>query len=106
MNTRAVEERTYVSELHLQHSGEGVTIDARPSYSIAIALRLPAPIYAAEELLGDTGDDSGAEDDDADDEDEHAPDFSASFEPGATTDEMDAELTADQLTRYLETLLP
>jgi len=105
VNITRVEERTYFAELHLQHAGEVVTIDARPSDSIAIALRLAAPIYAAEELLADPGDDSGTEDDEADDEDD-VPDFSSSFEPGASTVDMDAELTADQLKRYLETLRP
>ena len=105
VNITRVEERTYFAELHLQHAGEVVTIDARPSDSIAIALRLAAPIYAAEELLADPGDDSGTEDDDADDEDD-VPDFSSGFQDGASTDDIDAELTADQLKRYLETLRP
>ena len=104
VNITRVEQRTYFAELHLQHAGEVVTIDARPSDSIAIALRLAAPIYAAEELLADPGDDSDSEEDDADEDD--VPDFSSSFEPGESTDDVNAELTADQLKRYLETLRP
>ena len=104
VNITRVEERTYFAELHLQHAGEVVTIDARPSDSIAIALRLAAPIYAAEALLADPGDDDVEEDDD--DEEANVPDFSTTFEPGASADDTDAELTADQLKRYLETLRP
>jgi bifunctional DNase/RNase len=43
--------RTYYAELHLA-TGEGsVVVDARPSDSVAIALRFGAPIYADESLL-------------------------------------------------------
>src|ERR1051325_7241215 len=48
-----VENNTYFAELHIARSGSVVKIDARPSDSIAIALRLSAPIYAAESLLSD-----------------------------------------------------
>ncbi|CAN5829596.1 bifunctional nuclease family protein [soil metagenome] len=107
VNVTRVEERTYFAELRLQHAGELVTIDARPSDSIAIALRLGAPIYAAEELLSDPGDDTGVEDDDGDDEnDDDAPDFSAGSAFEVAADGVDAELTAEQLKSYLETLRP
>lgn len=42
---------TYFAELELRRADEVVRVDARPSDSIAIALRLQAPIYLAEELL-------------------------------------------------------
>jgi len=42
---------TYFAELELRRAGEVVRVDARPSDSIAIALRLQAPIYLADELL-------------------------------------------------------
>ncbi len=46
-----VEENTYYAELHI-HRGDSVFhVDARPSDSIAIALRLSAPIFAPESLL-------------------------------------------------------
>ncbi len=97
-----VEDRTYFAELQLEHDGKLVHIDARPSDSIAIALRLDAPIFAAEALLVDPG-----ADDDTDD-DESTPDFSESAHSGdpPTGELSDAELTADQLKRYLETLRP
>src|SRR3982750_1735425 len=47
-NITRVQDRTYYAELLLQHDGTLVKIDARPSDSIAIALRLGAPIKAAE----------------------------------------------------------
>src|SRR5919107_4403782 len=48
-----VQKNTYYAELHIQQRGSAdvVSIDARPSDSIAIALRLAAPIYAQESLL-------------------------------------------------------
>jgi bifunctional DNase/RNase len=100
-----VEDRTYFAELHIQHGESLVHIDARPSDSIAIALRLGAPIFAAEVLLVDPGE----EEESAEDEDS-APDFSGSLTQEAeeeSGEEMsDAELTAEQLKRYLETLRP
>ena len=44
-----VEKNTYYAELHIARNGSGdvVQVDARPSDSIAIALRLSAPIFAS-----------------------------------------------------------
>ncbi|MEJ2541124.1 MAG: bifunctional nuclease family protein [Gemmatimonadota bacterium] len=46
-----VEHNTYYAELHLAIGGETVTVDARPSDSIAVALRTGSPIFADAELL-------------------------------------------------------
>src|SRR5215210_1802632 len=46
-----VEKNTYYAELHISRGDSVVQVDARPSDSIAIALRLSAPIFAAETLL-------------------------------------------------------
>ena len=46
-----VEESTYFAELIIRRNGEVISVDARPSDSIAVALRLGADIYADEELL-------------------------------------------------------
>jgi bifunctional DNase/RNase len=46
-----VQKNTYFAELHLVRGEELVQVDARPSDSIAIALRLAAPIFAPESLL-------------------------------------------------------
>jgi len=50
-------ENTYMAELLIYRGGEVFEVDARPSDSIALALRMHAPIYSNEELLqpGDQG---------------------------------------------------
>ena len=80
-----IEDRTYFAELHLVRNGDLVHVDARPSDSIAIALRLGAPIFAAESLFADA-DAQGALSD--------AP----AFDP--------TDLPAEQLKAYLERLRP
>jgi bifunctional DNase/RNase len=94
-----VEKSTYYAELHVQRGTEIVQIDARPSDSIAVALRLSAPIYAAESLLVDPTDDA------EESEEEGTPD-----EPdlglGQPEVRDDAELSAEQLKAYLENLRP
>ena len=84
-----VEKNTYYAELHINRGDNVVQIDARPSDSIAIALRLSAPIYASETLL------SSIEIEDQSDE-SSAP----------TTASDTSELSADQLKEYLENLRP
>jgi bifunctional DNase/RNase len=49
-----VVENTYYAELFIQRGSEVITIDARPSDSIAIALRMQAAIFTTEELLEHT----------------------------------------------------
>jgi bifunctional DNase/RNase len=46
-----VQDNTYYAELHLERNDHVVQIDARPSDSIAVALRLKAPIFTDEGLL-------------------------------------------------------
>ena len=46
-----VEKSTYYAELELRRDDHVIQIDARPSDSIAIALRLKAPIFTSEDLL-------------------------------------------------------
>src|ERR687883_258207 len=46
-----VQKNTYFAELHIHRGDTVVHVDARPSDSIAIALRLSAPIFAPETLL-------------------------------------------------------
>ena len=84
-----VEKNTYYAELHINRGDNVVQIDARPSDSIAIALRLSAPIFASETLL------SSIEVDDQGDE---------SSAPATASDA--SELSADQLKEYLENLRP
>ncbi len=55
-----VQDNTYYAELHIYRGDQIVQVDARPSDSIALALRLKAPIFTSEGLLElttvDTGD--------------------------------------------------
>jgi len=46
-----VKDNTYYAELHIYRGDAVIQIDARPSDSIAIALRLKAPIFTSENLL-------------------------------------------------------
>ncbi|MFQ5678639.1 MAG: bifunctional nuclease family protein [Gemmatimonadota bacterium] len=46
-----VVENTYFASLVLRRNGEMISIDSRPSDSIALALRAEAPIFADEALL-------------------------------------------------------
>jgi hypothetical protein len=97
-----VEKSTYFAELQIQRGETLVHIDARPSDSIAVALRLSAPIFAAESLLvepAEVSDDDGEEDEGESSE----PDFST---PEPETAQDDAELSAEQLKAYLENLRP
>jgi bifunctional DNase/RNase len=94
-----VEKSTYYAELQIQRGETLVNIDARPSDSIAIALRLAAPIYAADELMVEP----------ADEEEEDGGEVSGigeSAEESADTDADPSELSADQLKAYLENLRP
>jgi bifunctional DNase/RNase len=86
-----VEKNTYFAEMHLFRADDIVRVDARPSDSIAIALRLGAAIYADESLLTDP--------DEEDEEDEDAPSF-------RSRGDAEEELSAEQLKRYLEALRP
>ena len=86
-----VQNSTYFAELHIQRGESVVQIDARPSDSIAIALRLSAPIFAQESLLtAFASDEEGA---------------ATLPEPEATTGEGD-ELSAEKLKEHLEKLRP
>ncbi|MEO6444933.1 MAG: bifunctional nuclease family protein [Gemmatimonadaceae bacterium] len=88
-----VEKGTYYAELQIHRDDEMYRVDARPSDSIAIALRIPAQIFAQESLLALPGESPQDED-----SDEVIPDTP----PVQSTDEM----TADQLQQYLASLRP
>ena len=82
-----VHEGTFFAELHLNKGGQPVLVDARPSDAIALALRLGAPIFVADGLFQDDGDEvDGAGD---------AP----------SAGEGD-QLSADELKRHLAQLRP
>lgn len=87
-----VEKNTYYAELHIARNGDVVQVDARPSDSIAIALRLSAPIFASELLLSDVQVEESSE---------------STTEPfDAESLKNDAELNKEQLKEYLERLRP
>ena len=56
-----VEDSTYYAELLVLKNGELISLDARPSDSIAIALRSDTQIFADEELLETAGHFSAAD---------------------------------------------
>jgi bifunctional DNase/RNase len=93
-----VEKSTYFAELQIQRAETLVHIDARPSDSIAIALRLSAPIFVADELLVEPEED---EEDETD-----TPGVDAANDVPESGEDSDAELSADQLKSYLENLRP
>lgn len=76
-----VRENTYFAELLIRRDEQVFQVDARPSDSIALALRLHAPIFATDQLLDQSGTES----------DGPAP---------------DTALDAEKLKQYLEKLDP
>lgn len=82
-------ENTFFASVIVEHEAQVLSIDARPSDSIALALRAKAPIYVNEKLLQPPPM-----------EDVTPPEEGA--EPRPLTDEEKAE----QLRRYLEKLNP
>lgn len=92
-----VQENTYYAELHLQLDGNVVQVDARPSDSIAVALRCGAPIFAQESLLTAVEVSEGESE-----EESSGPSFGV--EPPSLTPERD--LSAEQLKAYLEKMRP
>ena len=93
INITKVLKGTYFAELQIERDGETYRIDARPSDSIAIALRIPAQIFAEESLLALPGEETREEESD---------DVIPETPPTQSTDEM----TADQLQQYLSSLRP
>ena len=87
-----VEKGTYYAEMHILRGDDVVQVDARPSDSIAVALRFPAPIFADESLFVVVGDDEEPEVDSA--------------LPEAPIRQSTDEMTVEQLQRYLSNLRP
>ncbi|MDO8500439.1 MAG: bifunctional nuclease family protein [Gemmatimonadaceae bacterium] len=89
-----VENRTYYAELQIHREDKIINIDARPSDSIAIALRFTAPMYAQDSLLTAFVFDGSSEEGES------------YTTPGATAARPGDEMTADELKSYLENLRP
>ena len=93
-----VHEGTFYAEMLVLAHGVQHVIDARPSDSIAIALRCGAPLFAADELLSDFDVSEQTDDETADDE---------ATEPDVGSETLDAHLrSVEQLQRYLARLRP
>jgi len=80
-------ENTFYATVFVKRDADLLSIDARPSDSIAIALRARAPIFVNEKLLQPPP------------EEEETP-------PGETAHELTDEEKAEQLRRFLEKLNP
>jgi bifunctional DNase/RNase len=50
-----LEKNTYFARIVLESDGDRVEIDSRPSDAIALAVRVSAPIYVAEEVMDQAG---------------------------------------------------
>jgi len=89
-------EGTYYASLLLARGQEMLSVDARPSDSIAVALRAEAPLYVNEDLLQSPPERPAVSDD---------PDDPSG--PGETPEApLTDEQKAEQLRRYLENLDP
>lgn len=88
VNITRVEKNTYFAEMQLDGARGLLAVDARPSDSIAIALRLAAPIFAPEGLLS-------------------AVELEGDTESATAGEAFHGEhLSAEQLQAYLENLRP
>ncbi|HSJ63071.1 MAG TPA: bifunctional nuclease family protein [Gemmatimonadaceae bacterium] len=93
-----VKENTYFAELHILRGQETIQVDARPSDSIAIALRLETPIFAQESLLTDISLQEA-------DEDEGEDSFGAEVEE-AESEGREPRMTGEELQEYLRRMRP
>ena len=96
VNITKVQKNTYFAELQIARGETLAQVDARPSDSIAIALRFGAPIFADEALLTAV---------EADDEEEAELEFGGGEPPLRPEPDPD-ELSAEELKAYLEKLRP
>lgn len=93
-----VKDNTYFAELQIYRGDTIINIDARPSDSIALALRLKAPIFTSDELLEHTTVDASELTPEALGEGEGSPETSGS---GGSR-----HMDADQLKKHLQNLDP
>lgn len=97
-----VEDATYFAELVVEQGKNTFSIDARPSDSIALALRLEAPIFA-DATLFDRVEIVVAEGDAEDPEDQA---FGSEAHGSEASDEEPSPMTPEALAAYLRTLDP
>lgn len=48
-------EHTYFAKLRIRHEGEIIEVDSRPSDAIALAVTVDVPIYVAEDIIEEVG---------------------------------------------------
>lgn len=91
-------DNTYYAELVIERDGELISVDARPSDSIAIALRMAASIYTTEDLLEHTSIEVA-------DPGDEGQDFITS-DPETGEPKSPDTLTPDELREYLRRMNP
>jgi uncharacterized protein len=89
-----VVENTYYAELIIQRGAELISVDARPSDSIAIALRMDASIFTSDDLLENTSIEVAEASDDP-------QEFITEEEKGSS-----GSLTAEELREHLRRMDP
>ena len=73
----ALEDRTFFAELELRVDGRTVRVSARPSDAIALAVRVDAPIFAAESVLDEAAAPQEDEAEDGQEQEEIVEEFRA-----------------------------
>src|SRR6478672_4076543 len=101
-----VENRTYYAEMQIYREDQIISVDARPSDSIAIALRFSAPMYAQDSLLTTMEFEDSSEERDSESEAEEPWKVTLEKEPDVQADVQSDEMSPEQLKRYLENLRP
>jgi hypothetical protein len=104
VNITRVEDGTFFAEMHLLRDHVTHVVDARPSDSIAIAVRLDAPIFAANELLAEY---EAPPQEPVSDEPADEGEMEADSGPDLSASSREAHLRgAEQLQRHLARLRP
>lgn len=93
-----VVDNTYYAELIIQRGEDLISVDARPSDSIAIALRMSAPIFTTDDLLEHTSIEIAEAGDD--------PDEFIAADPETGEQKPPGTLTPDELRDYLRGMDP
>lgn len=84
-------ENTYYARITIVQDGREVEVDSRPSDAIALAVRCEAPIFAADEVVDESGIEFHAEDEE---------------QPGFVTASSLADLDPAEFREFLETVTP
>ena len=87
----ALRENTYYARIMIVQNGRELEIDSRTSDAIALAVRCEAPIFAAEDVIAESGIEFQADDDD---------------QPGLVIASSLADLDPAEFRKFLETVTP